>query len=135
MVDIHSISFLTMSVSPPSLPGVGELVRAHRGGASHPLPGPGHRPPPGEPGGRAHHAGGGEGHRPVPPGHAVHRRDGRETHQPRPTGNPLLSLPMDTYEYEYRYKNMLPSPDEIFKRKKHTILVDNHGYIWIVTVQ
>ena len=41
----------------------------------------------------------------------------------------------DTYEYEYRYKNMLPSSDEIFKCKKHTILVDNHDYIWIVMVQ
>ena len=44
-------------------------------------------------------------------------------------------MAIDTYEYEYRYKNMLSSTDEIFKCKKHTILVDNHGYIWIITVQ
>ena len=31
----------------------------------------------------------------------------------------LIVVAIDTYEYEYRYKNMLSSTDEIFKCKKH----------------
>ena len=47
----------------------------------------------------------------------------------------VVNLCGDTYEYENRYKNIACSTDEIFKCKKHTILVDDYGYIWIIMVQ
>lgn len=57
----------------------GDRVQPGEGGcwATHPLPGPWHRPPAGEQGGHPLDPGGGQGNRRVAPGDPIHRRDRR----------------------------------------------------------